>query len=160
MDFFAHGLWTNVAFGQQRRIDRWWDVFFGIAPDIPFLPVALCRVVTRTALIHGAVPPEPFVALYRGTHSLLVFALAVGVVALWHGGRVWWPMLGWGFHISIDIFSHSVDYFPTQFLWPVSTVHVNGLSWADPTFMLVNYTVLAVVYGAVYGRHRRSRSVA
>jgi hypothetical protein len=47
----------------------------------------------------------------------------------------------------MDIPTHTSDFFPTHFLYPLSNVHVNGMSWGSPWFMLLNYSVLLIIYG-------------
>jgi hypothetical protein len=55
-------------------------------------------------------------------------------------------MWGWALHIVIDIFTHK-NFYETPFLFPVSGFRFShGISWAHPTFMLVNYLALATVY--------------
>jgi uncharacterized SAM-binding protein YcdF (DUF218 family) len=47
----------------------------------------------------------------------------------------------------MDIPTHTSDFFPTHFLYPLSNVHVNGMSWGSPWFMLLNYSGLLIIYG-------------
>jgi membrane-bound metal-dependent hydrolase YbcI (DUF457 family) len=54
-------------------------------------------------------------------------------------------MLGWALHILIDVFTHR-GLFAVKFLWPILSVHVNGIRWETRWFLVVNYTALATVY--------------
>jgi len=40
----------------------------------------------------------------------------------------------------------SYKFYPTPFLWPISGWKFDGLSWADPWFMLFNYAAIIIVY--------------
>lgn len=56
-------------------------------------------------------------------------------------------MFGWALHILIDIPSHSISLYPTPFLWPISEYRFPyGVSWANQTFMIINYSALLIVW--------------
>jgi hypothetical protein len=61
-------------------------------------------------------------------------------------------------HICIDIFSHSSAFFPTPFLFPVSNFYVNGHPWSHPTFMVINYGLLILLYLFVIPRLKQKFS--
>jgi hypothetical protein len=65
-------------------------------------------------------------------------------------------MLGWALHILIDIPTHSLRFFATPFLWPLSDYRFNGISWGNRWFMLANYTALAIVYILLWRTSRRA----
>ena len=202
MDFFAHGLWTNVVFeaaaqakGKTRsKRSIWTAVFFGVAPDLlafgPFLvsniltsgtlwPYAQARLKTELAKGVASIstswepnwlsappsPPDPSLIpsyvhlLYGVSHSLLIFAAVFLVVWLIRKAPLW-AMSAWGLHIAVDVFSHSEKFFPTPLLFPASEFHLDGISWADPRFMFINYSLLAVSYLWLYGVRRRKRAAA
>lgn len=156
MDILAHGLWTNVVYGQAPPRRHWWGVFFGVAPDLASFGVFFMQRLVTSGLPFGQPElitiPSYIYHLYNYTHSLVVFVLTALVVYLARGRRLPWVMGGWGLHIAIDIFTHGRDFFPTPFLWPLSHATVNSFSWADPWFMALNYGALAVVYVAWYWR--------
>jgi uncharacterized membrane protein len=82
--------------------------------------------------------------LYNGTHSILVFAVCFA--AVWFLlKRPALEMLGWAIHIFIDVFTHS-GLFAIKFLWPLSSVHLDGKPWETPWFLAANYLALASVY--------------
>ncbi len=87
--------------------------------------------------------------LYQISHSLFVFSAVFGIVWLIRRRPVL-EMLGWPLHILIDIPSHTLRFFPTPFLWPVSSYHFDGISWGNRWFMLVNYSAIAAVYLALW----------
>lgn len=110
---------------------------------------------------------------YNYTHSIVIFTVALLFVSIarflfyrsknksqilntpiTHGRErsvyfrnlVYWPMFGWLLHILIDIPTHK-GFYETPFLFPLSGFKFShGISWGHPTFMLINYSALAVVY--------------
>ena len=162
MDTLAHGLWTNIIFQRRRPYGRWWPIFFGVAPDLfSFGPFFLTRLLRGLwPLVRPELDIIPFYVsiLYNYTHSLIIFlAIFVGV-ALWRVGRVWWPLGAWGLHILIDIGTHTDEFFPTPFLFPLSSWKFSGISWADKTFMAVNYFVLIILYVVLIFYRRRVKN--
>lgn len=155
MDALAHGLWTNVAFGARSGRERAWAVLFGVLPDAPFLPVLLDRLWRGQAILRGPLPPEGFLLAYRLTHSLIVFGCVVVVVMVWQR-QVPWLLFGWLLHIVIDMATHSQEYVATQFLYPFSEVAFDGVAWATPSMIALNYAVLVTVY-AVWVLRARGR---
>lgn len=57
-----------------------------------------------------------------------------------------WEMGGWLLHIIMDIPTHSYAFFPTPVLWPLFGWKFNGFSWATPWFLILNYSLLILVY--------------
>lgn len=153
MDIISHGLWGGLAFGRKSRRSFWLSFFFGIAPDL--LSFGLFTMSVWLGLAHGldwnAGPPDPGLVpqyvhnLYNVTHSLVVFALAFGLVWLLRKKPVW-EMGGWLFHILLDIPTHGVQFFPTPFLWPISDVHIDGRPWSNPDIFIPNVVLLISLY--------------
>ncbi|MDP3986360.1 MAG: hypothetical protein U1C53_01210 [Candidatus Veblenbacteria bacterium] len=159
MDVFAHTLWAAVVYQKVPLKPRLWAAFGGVAPDLFSFGLLFVQNLFSGALRSGppelaSIPAYVF-ALYNITHSLVIFGLVV--FALYFIRRRKWPWLigGWGLHIVIDIFTHGREFFPTPFLWPFSTFTVDSFSWAEPWFMAVNYSALAVAYVVWYLRVRR-----
>jgi hypothetical protein len=76
-------------------------------------------------------------------------------------GIVWWvqkkPMmelLAWPLHILVDMPTHSSEFFPTPFLWPLSDFTINGISWGTPWIFIPNVVLIIVLYLAWYVRSR------
>jgi hypothetical protein len=65
-------------------------------------------------------------------------------------------MLGWALHILIDIPSHSLRFFATPFLWPLSGYSVDGIPWGNRWYMLINYSALVIVYLLLWRTSRRA----
>lgn len=153
MDILSHGLWGSLVFGRNNRRDFWLAFFFGIAPDL--LSFGIFTVLTWLGLAEhpewGSGHPAPesipaFVHIaYDWTHSLVIFALAFGL-AWFLRKKPFYLMLPWGLHILMDIPTHSAQFFPTPFLWPLSDFTVDGLSWSDPRIFIPNISLLIILY--------------
>lgn len=161
MDIFAHAFWTNAVFYSKyknRKRARLWAVAFGVLPDIiSFAPAVLFLLFNwqrfRPAMYFQSQGWVFTYALrsYNFTHSLVIFLAAALAVAAVRKGKVYWPMLAWALHIIIDIPTHK-NFFPTPFLYPLSNYHnPYAVPWAEPKFMLINYTAIVLVYLALYG---------
>jgi hypothetical protein len=121
---------------------------------------------------------------YNVTHSLVVWAAAFATCWWWkrHAERGMrnseegvlnrnnhlphsefriphslWPFFAWPLHILCDIPTHSTQFFPTPFLWPLTTPFVNGRPWSRPPFMAINYGLIALTYLGVTLFKRRRR---
>lgn len=149
MDILAHGLWSGVVYAKAPRRLRWQAVFWGVAPDLFSFGIFFMQRLVTGSLPWGqpgllSIPTYVY-HLYNYTHSLIVWAVVVGVVWLVRR-RFPLPMAAWALHIGIDIFTHKLDFFPTPFLWPLSQAHVDGISWGEPWFMALNYSAFTIAY--------------
>jgi membrane-bound metal-dependent hydrolase YbcI (DUF457 family) len=158
MDIFAHTLWTNMVFYKKYKQEvrnRFIAVLFGILPDlVSFTPVFIYAFFSKTGFL-DLVGKNIWVVRYASnsyqyTHSIIIFSLAVLLVFIFRKflgkSAFYWPMFGWLLHILIDIPTHR-GFYETPFLFPLSGYRFDhGISWGHPTFMLINYSALAVVY--------------
>ncbi|MBI2650622.1 hypothetical protein HYX04_04895 [Candidatus Woesearchaeota archaeon] len=151
MDIFAHGLWSYAIFQNKKYV--WWAALFGVLPDI--LSFGILFVMNMiNGNFHRGPPalntlPKWLFTAYNLTHSFVLFVAVFFAVFLIT--KNWYlPLLAWGIHILIDVPTHSFRFFPTPFLWPISDYMFNGISWATPWFMLLNYGSLAIVYILIY----------
>ena len=153
MDILSHGLWGSAVVGRKGKKSFWLAFFFGVAPDLFSFGIFTASVwlgfESGPEWQHG--PPDPsqipsyVYSLYNVTHSLFVFLLIFGIVFAFRK-KPMWEMSAWGFHVLLDIFTHSERFFPTPFLWPISDFHVNGQSWGTWWIFLPNVALLALVY--------------
>lgn len=147
MDIFAHGLWGYAILYKNRR-NAWLGALFGVLPDIiPFAPAFIMRILSgdfqgRPRL--SSLPEWTFSA-YNVTHSLVAFA-AVFLLVYAITKKWFWPLIAWGFHILSDIPTHTTRFFATPFLWPISDIRYNGISWGTPWFMALNYAAILAVF--------------
>lgn len=165
MDIFAHALWTNAIYaGVEKRKRTVWEitqvVFWSDFPDFfSFGILFTVNLLTGNFLINRhSYEEQNFPNWLFGLHHILYslplfFLIFFGI---WLArGRPYWPLGGWFIHIFIDIFTHT-DFFPPHFLWPFyPNFHLSVISWANPVFMMVNYTLLALIYGYWFFATRR-----
>ena len=171
MDTLAHGLWGSIAVGRNNGISGRRSLLYfviaallGMAPDlIAFgprffqwaqegFPNYRIEPGTYAAPALDSLSAYVFTA-YNVTHTLLVWLLLFAVV--WFVlRRPLWILMAWGLHILCDIPTHSTRYFPTPFLWPFKTPYVNGLHWAQPWFLILNYSLLACFFVWIFWRSR------
>lgn len=159
MDILAHGLWTYAVF--HRKKYAWLATLFGILPDLATFGILFTINMINGSLQKGrpsleALPTWIF-ASYNLTHSFIAFAVVF--IAIYVITRKWfWPLAAWGLHILIDVPTHSLAFFPTPFLWPLSNYRFNGLSWGTGWFMLLNYSALIAVFIIIsYNRAKEKR---
>jgi hypothetical protein len=167
VDILAHTLWTNAGAragnklskkkGGKFQINVGWAAFFGVFPDffaftIPFLIAIYKAVFMGTSFSamrdhHGFAGGFDIAAyLYQFSHSLVVWVFVFGVV--WYfSKRPRYELLGWALHILIDIPSHTIGFYPTPFLFPISEYRFPyGVSWGNTWYMIINYTALSFVW--------------
>ncbi len=153
MDIFSHGLWGGVIAGRKNRANYLWAVFFGLLPDIfsfgLFFVLGLFNLVETPNWQAGPpameIIPSFVHSLYNFTHSLVVFLLIFLFVWLLKK-KPFWTMIAWAIHILIDIPTHSIDFFATPFLWPISNYRFSGISWSNPFIFYGNLSLLFLAY--------------
>jgi len=162
MDIFAHALWTVAAATVVRRklgrpIHLGWAAFWGVFPDlVSFTIPAVLKIwwrltgASKTLLPEAHGPRFEWVwGLYNCSHSALVFAAFFGAACLL-ARRPVLEMFAWLFHISIDIFTHR-GIFATHFLWPISSLHFDGIPWETGWFLALTYAALTLVSLMLWG---------
>lgn len=149
MDIFAHGLWSYAALHKDPHAKT--AIVVGMLPDIiPFAPILISRVIKGT--FKFSAPPHnpgdiPGIAyqVYDITHSFITILVVFALIAILTR-KFYLFLLAWPLHILLDIPTHTSEFFPTHFLYPLSSFHVSGISWGRPWFMLLNYSALLIVY--------------
>ena len=168
MDIVSHGLWAGAAYRalnlrREKPFNVWLAAAWGVFPDlfaftIPFLWLFWHLFsgdfnLSDLPRPHEAEPVKPDTMpifqlasmFYNFSHSAVIFFLVVGAVYLILR-RPLWEMGGWLLHIIMDIPTHTYQFFPTPFLWPISGREFNGFSWATPWFLILNYSTLLLAY--------------
>jgi hypothetical protein len=177
MDILAHMLWANYgARGLNKkleekkrgRISLAWTTFWGVFPDLFAFTIPFCIVLFNVIFKgqsleamrnhHGLTNGFDIASfLYQFSHSLIIWAVVFSVVWIL-SRRPRLVLLGWLLHILIDIPSHAGNFYPTPFLFPISDYRfLHGVSWANPTYMIVNYSLL-LIFG-LYFFSKRSKKV-
>lgn len=166
MDILAHALWAGVGLGLARRHyaltrrSAVATVVLAVLPDVlHLLPIwgwwvfsdgSWAALRAYAIAVPGQEPPlPPLVQMFsHHLHCIMHSAVVAGGVTLllWRAWRtLWLPLLGWWSHIVIDLFTHSVEFYPVAVLYPVSDWVFDGLAWNTPWFMVANYIALGIV---------------
>ncbi len=149
MDFFAHLLWNYIFFNKYKKLKL--SLAFAAMPDLfSFGILLVVGLFTGFRWAHPAdqtVIPSWVPVFYSLTHSLVIIA-AVFLVVYLIFRTIPVYLLAWPIHVVIDIFTHSLKFYPTPFLWPISNFHFPGISWGTLWFMIVNYVLIVscIVY--------------
>ena len=155
MDILSHGLWGAGTFGRKSKKDFWIAFLFGIAPDFfSFGIFAISNILgiekrvgwTKEPPLSDAIPVYVH-TLYNITHSFIPFILIFIIVWIIRK-RPYYLMLAWPLHILFDIGTHSTEFFPTPFLWPIISYKFNGVSWSHGEIFIPNILFLALLYGS------------
>jgi len=145
MDFFSHGLWSYIIFHRSKYVLL--AILFGILPDILswtiFMVYPLKNGFTWKNPDLSLIPKWVF-TLYNVTHSLVVIALIFLIVYIIFR-RIPLFLFALPLHILIDIPTHSRDFLPTPFLWPISNWYFPGISWGNRYFLIANYSLIIIL---------------
>lgn len=158
MDYFAHGLWSYILFSKTKK--PLWAVFFGLLPDnLSWAIYFFYNLFTRNSFGKPMLDdiPDWVWTLYGISHSLVVFAAVLLIVYLIFK-TVPIYIYAWPIEIVIDLFTHTKEFLPTPFLWPISSYHFDGISWGSKWFMIVNYILIVGCLGWIYFSKRKSKS--
>lgn len=169
MDIFSHAFWTYAAaktanYKIKKPLNAGLAAFYGIFPDlfsfsVPFI-WAILSIISGNSTPSGLFPKPPhdqpfdnnanpiFLfthTLYNFSHSIPIFLIIFAFVWFWRKKPIW-EISGWLFHILIDIPTHSYEFFPTPFLWPISKWEFDGFSWSTTWFIILNYSAIVIVF--------------
>ena len=156
MDTLSHALWGKGLFGYRKY--RWYSFLFGAVPDlfsfgiyfihsIFFSSSPLMGRPTRSEI------PEWVYSLYDISHSLVIASIFI-FIAYKINKEFAFPMLAWPAHIILDFFTHSIEFFPTPILWPISDFKFDGIPWSNPIVFFAN--VICIFFLFIYRRKQSS----
>jgi hypothetical protein len=132
VDPVTHTVVTRLCVGRSPGI-----LLAGVVADAPFYltyPVWLLRrrgVITSLTTNEWPAPPRWMVILHQLFHSLPIVYAGAGLYRVLYGR---WPssaVKAWTLHILIDIPTHTREPWGPRFLWPISSIAVDGVSWAE-----------------------------
>jgi hypothetical protein len=162
MDIISHGLYGGAGFAKKGKKVFWLAFLIGMMPDL--MSFGIFWVDTLLGFHQRpnwqAGPPAMSAipgyvgALYDFTHSLVIFS-AVFLVVWAIRKKPFWLLIPWGLHVMIDIPSHSSAFFPTPFLWPISSYHFEGIGWGNPTIFVPNVIILIAIYSVIFWKKRK-----
>jgi len=158
MDYISHGAWSYILFNKIRR--PFLAVLFGLLPDTSsWLIYAIYRLFITGTMgkpILSEIPDWVFV-LYNISHSFIVATIVILIVFI-RLKRVPIYILAWPIAIIIDLLTHTRDFLPTPFLWPLSSWTFPGISWGTWQFLTINYILIAVCLGWIIYRKIQRRT--
>ena len=149
MDTISHALWGKGLFGYRKY--KWLPLFFGAIPDLAsFGLYFLYNLIVNPTTIKMGKPelseiPSWVYSLYNVTHSLIIAMLFIFIAYIFKRDFCF-SMLAWPFHIIIDFFTHSIEYFPTPILWPISNYRFDGIPWSNQYIMIGNIVCIFLVF--------------
>lgn len=149
MDTISHALWGKGLFGYRKY--RWYALLFGAIPDLlSFGIYFLYILISQPQNYKPGKPaldelPSWVFSLYDFSHSIIVAFIFIAI-AYKINRDFSFPMLAWPFHIVLDIFTHSIQYFPTPVLWPISNYRFDGIPWSHPIIWFANIACIAMIF--------------
>ena len=83
--------------------------------------------------------------LYDFSHSLIIALIFILIVYRFNK-NLCFPMLAWPFHILLDVFTHSKEFFPTPIFWPISDYRFDGIPWSNPYIWFANIFCIFIIF--------------
>ena len=142
MDYFSHGFWSYIFFNKISK--PWYAVLFGLLPDtLSWAIYFVYNLFNGTHFGVSSIPPWVF-TLYGISHSLIVAGVVIFLIYLFLR-KVPVYIFAWPIAILMDIPTHSREFLPTPFLWPVSNWYFPGFSWGSRWFMVANWSLIIIL---------------
>tara|TARA_B100000686_G_C16365288_1_gene749776 strand:- start:229 stop:693 length:465 start_codon:yes stop_codon:yes gene_type:complete len=149
MDTLSHALWGKGLFGYRKY--RWLSFLFGALPDLfSFGIYFLFVIITKPLNLQFSKPeldeiPIWVFSLYDFSHSLIVAIIFI-LIIFKINKDLCFAMLAWPFHIILDFFTHSIQYFPTPIFWPISNYRFDGIPWSNPYIIAINAICIFFIF--------------
>ena len=158
MDTLSHALWGKGLFGYRKY--RWYSFLFGALPDLfSFGIYFIYSIFFSSSPVMGRPTrseiPEWVYSLYDISHSLVIASIII-FIAYKINKEFAFPMLAWPAHIILDFFTHSIEFFPTPILWPISDFKFDGIPWSNPIIFFTNVLLIFLLF--IY-RRKKSNSL-
>ena len=158
MDTLSHALWGKGLFGYRKY--RWYSFLFGALPDLfSFGIYFIHSIFFSSSPVMGRPTrseiPEWVYSLYDISHSLVIASVIIFIVYKINKEFAF-PMLAWPAHIILDFFTHSIEFFPTPILWPISDFKFDGIPWSNPIIFFTNVLLIFLLF--IY-RWKKSNSL-
>ena len=157
MDTLSHALWGKGLFGYRKY--KWLPIFFGAIPDLAsFGLYFLYNLIINPTTMKLGKPeltdiPSWVFTMYNISHSFII-ALFFIMLAYIIKRDVCFSMLAWPFHIMLDFFTHSKEYFPTPIFWPISEYKFDGIPWSNKYIMIGN--IICIFFVFIYRRKTKN----
>lgn len=158
MDYAPHGFWSYIFFNKIKK--PVYAVLFGLMPDTLSWGIYAAYRITKTGFFGRPVLhqiPDWAFMLYNITHSLIIAAAVILIIFIILR-RVPLYIFAWPIAIIMDIFTHSRNFLPTPFLWPISSWRFDGIRWGTWQFMAVNWACIVVLLGVIVYKKQKNKS--
>ena len=154
MDTLSHALWGKGLFGYRKY--RWYSFLFGALPDLfSFGIYFIHSIFFSSSPVMGRPTrseiPEWVYSLYDISHSMVIASIII-FIAYKINKEFAFPMLAWPAHIILDFFTHSIEFFPTPILWPISDFKFDGIPWSNPIIFFTNVLLIFLLF--IYRRKK------
>lgn len=146
MDTLLHALWGFAI--TNRKANFWLAGFFGALPDLFSFTIPIILGIFYGGQFWTS-DSEYIRILYNISHSLVV-CIFVFLIVYAFKRKVYLFMLGWPFHILIDIPTHEKGFYATEFLYPISNFSFDGIRWSNPYIFFGNWILLLVFYAYLF----------
>ena len=148
MDTLSHALWGKGLFGYRKY--RRYSFLFGALPDLfSFGIYFIHSIFFSSSPVMGRPTrseiPEWVYSLYDISHSLVIASIIIFIVYKINKEFAF-PMLAWPAHIILDFFTHSIEFFPTPILWPISDFKFDGIPWSNPIIFFTNVLLIFLLF--------------
>ena len=149
MDTFSHALYGKGLFGYRKY--RWTSFLFGALPDLSSFGVYFLVLFFSNfqKLQYGRPSIEEIpiwvIELYNISHSLITAFVFIAIVYFVKKDLTW-PMLAWPTHIIVDLFTHSIEFFPTPIFWPLSNYRFDGIPWSNIYVFITNIIMIFLIF--------------
>ena len=149
MDTLSHALWGKGLFGYRKY--RWFSFLFGAIPDLlSFGMYFVINLLINPLTFKLGKPsldqiPNWVFIMYDFSHSIIIAFIFI-IIAYSINKDFCFPMLAWPFHIILDFFTHSIQYFPTPIFWPISNYRFDGIPWSNPIILVVNIVCIFLLF--------------
>ena len=160
MDTLSHALYGKGFFGYRKY--RWFSLLFGALPDLfSFGLYFLYNLLFNSDKLMFGKPsvdalPYWVYDLYDFSHSIVIAFIFIGIAYKINKDFAF-PMLAWPCHIIIDFFTHSIEFFPTPILWPVSDFRFDGIPWSNPYILIINVICILLLF--VYRKKKKNSKI-
>ena len=149
MDTLSHALWGKGLFGYRKY--RWFSLLFGAIPDLlSFGLYFVINLLINPFSFKAGKPsleqiPDWVFTMYDFSHSIIIAFIFI-IIAYSINKDFCFPMLAWPFHIILDFFTHSIQYFPTPIFWPISNYRFDGIPWSNPYIWFTNIFFIIILF--------------
>ena len=149
MDTFSHALYGKGLFGYRKY--RWTSFLFGALPDLSsfgvYFLVQLFFNFYKLKYDRPSIEEIPIwvIELYNISHSFITAFVFIAIVYFVKKDLTW-PMLAWPTHIIVDLFTHSIEFFPTPIFWPLSNYRFDGIPWSNIYVFTTNIILIFLIF--------------